>query len=102
MTSGWNATARQIKSGPWPDPVESRARSAQSSKIGRQPTEWQRIGKQFEAAMIFARSDFVNVHHFSLRGNRFTITAPATTVNTRTTPTINAMINGSASGGFDV
>jgi hypothetical protein len=56
MTSGWNATARQIKSGPWPDPVESRARSAQSSKIGRQPTEWQRIGKQFEAAMILCGS----------------------------------------------
>ena len=25
-----------------------------------QPTEWQRIGNQIDAAMIFARSDFVN------------------------------------------
>jgi hypothetical protein len=25
-----------------------------------QPTEWQRIGDQIDAAMIFARSDFVN------------------------------------------
>jgi hypothetical protein len=32
--------------------------------IGRvipQPTEWQRIGNQINAAMIFARADFVNV-----------------------------------------
>jgi hypothetical protein len=27
-----------------------------------QPSEWQRIGNQIDAAMIFARSDFVNVH----------------------------------------
>ena len=26
-----------------------------------QPTEWQRIGDQISAAMIFARTDFVNV-----------------------------------------
>jgi hypothetical protein len=26
-----------------------------------QPTEWQRIGDQINAAMIFARTDFVNV-----------------------------------------
>ena len=26
-----------------------------------QPTEWQRIGNQIDAAMIFARADFVNV-----------------------------------------
>jgi hypothetical protein len=26
-----------------------------------QPTEWQRIADQIDAAMIFARSDFVNV-----------------------------------------
>jgi hypothetical protein len=26
-----------------------------------QPTEWQRIGNQIDAAMIFARSDFVSV-----------------------------------------
>src|SRR5262249_49499775 len=26
-----------------------------------QPTEWQRIGNQINAAMIFARADFVNV-----------------------------------------
>ena len=25
-------------------------------------TEWQRIGNQIDAAMIFARADFVNVH----------------------------------------
>jgi hypothetical protein len=25
------------------------------------PTEWQRIGSQIDAAMIFARVDFVNV-----------------------------------------
>jgi hypothetical protein len=40
-----------------------------------QPTEWQRIGNQ-NAAMIFARADFVNVfHYFDLRGNRLTATA---------------------------
>jgi hypothetical protein len=27
-----------------------------------QPTEWQRIGNQIDAAFIFARTDFVNVH----------------------------------------
>jgi hypothetical protein len=27
-----------------------------------QPTEWQRIGNQIDAAMIFARAYFVNVH----------------------------------------
>ena len=27
-----------------------------------QPTEWQRIGNQIYAAMIFARSHFVSVH----------------------------------------
>jgi hypothetical protein len=26
-----------------------------------QPTEWQRIENQIDAAMIFARADFVNV-----------------------------------------
>jgi hypothetical protein len=26
-----------------------------------QPTEWQRIGNQIDAAMIFARADFVSV-----------------------------------------
>jgi len=26
-----------------------------------QPTEWQRIGNQNDAAMIFARADFINV-----------------------------------------
>src|SRR5215831_12265694 len=26
-------------------------------------TEWQRIGNQIEAALIFTRADFVNVHH---------------------------------------
>jgi len=62
-----------------------------------EPTEWQRIGNQIDAAMVFAGADFVNVHHFGLRGNRFTITAAATAVNTTTPPTINAMMNGSAS-----
>ena len=27
-----------------------------------QPTEWQRIGNQIDAATIFARADFVGVH----------------------------------------
>ena len=27
-----------------------------------QPTEWQRIGNEINAAMILARADFVNVH----------------------------------------
>jgi hypothetical protein len=26
-----------------------------------QPTEWQRIGNEINAAMVFVRSDFVNV-----------------------------------------
>ena len=26
-----------------------------------QPTEWENIGNQIDAAMIFARTDFVNV-----------------------------------------
>jgi hypothetical protein len=30
-----------------------------------QPTEWQRIRDQIDAAMIFKRADFVNVHHFA-------------------------------------
>ncbi|HTG28837.1 MAG TPA: hypothetical protein VK818_11515 [Methylomirabilota bacterium] len=30
----------------------------------RQATEWQRIGNQIDAAMIFAGPDFVNVHYF--------------------------------------
>src|SRR5438128_7764402 len=30
-----------------------------------QPTEWQRIGNQIEAAFIFARADFVSVHQRS-------------------------------------
>jgi hypothetical protein len=28
-----------------------------------QPTEWQRIGNQIDAAMVFARSDFASVQH---------------------------------------
>jgi hypothetical protein len=28
---------------------------------GSQPTEWQRIGNQIDAALIFARTHFVNV-----------------------------------------
>jgi hypothetical protein len=31
--------------------------------IGRPPTEWQHIGNQISAAMIFARADFVNVRY---------------------------------------
>jgi len=27
-----------------------------------QPTEWQRIGNQIDAAFVLARTDFVNVH----------------------------------------
>ena len=56
------------------------------------------IGNQIDAAFIVAWPDFVKVHHFGLRGNRFMITAAATAANTRTPPTINAMMNGSASG----
>jgi hypothetical protein len=28
-----------------------------------QPIEWQRIGNEIDAAFVFARPDFVNVHH---------------------------------------
>ena len=31
-----------------------------------QPTEWQRIGNQIDAAMIFARTDFVKVRSFDI------------------------------------
>ena len=31
-----------------------------------QPTEWQHIGNEIDAALIFARSDFVNVHKGSV------------------------------------
>ena len=42
-------------------------------------TEWQRIGNQIDAAMIFARSNLVNVVRFHFRrGSRFTITANRT------------------------
>jgi hypothetical protein len=34
-----------------------------SGSAYRKPTEWQRIGNQIDAAMIFARSDFVSVQH---------------------------------------
>src|SRR5205809_5404447 len=27
------------------------------------PTEWERTGNQIDAAFVFARSNFVNVHH---------------------------------------
>jgi hypothetical protein len=37
-----------------------------------QPTEWQHIGDQIEAAFIFARADFVNVHR---DGKRFVVRA---------------------------
>ena len=30
--------------------------------------EWQRIGNQIDSAMIFARSDFVNVRRLNLQG----------------------------------
>jgi hypothetical protein len=43
-----------------------------------QSPEWQHIGNQINAAFIFARADFVNVHHYlGLRGNRLTMTAAA-------------------------
>jgi len=32
-----------------------------------QPTEWQRIGNQIDAAFILARADFVNVVRFHIR-----------------------------------
>jgi len=31
--------------------------------FGPQPTEWQHIGNQIHAAMIFARADFINVRN---------------------------------------
>jgi len=37
-----------------------------------QPTEWQHIGNQIDAALIFARADFVNVHR---DGKRFVLRA---------------------------
>jgi hypothetical protein len=50
------------------------------------PTEWQRIGDEIKAAMITARTDFVNMFNLShfpgLRGNRFTSTANSTAANT--------------------
>ena len=40
-----------------------------------QAPEWQRIGNQIDATMIFARADFINVfeltHVRGLRGNQF-------------------------------
>jgi hypothetical protein len=33
----------------------------------QQATQWQHIGNQIDAAMIFARADFVNVHCLSGR-----------------------------------
>ena len=51
-----------------------------------QSTEWQRIGDQIDAAMIFAGTDFVNVLNFShflgLRGDSLAITATATPAKT--------------------
>jgi hypothetical protein len=32
-----------------------------------QATEWQNIGNQIDATMIFARADFVNVHRWNER-----------------------------------
>ena len=32
-------------------------------RIVRQPAEWQSIGNEIDAAMILARSDFVNVQN---------------------------------------
>ena len=40
-------------------------------------SEWQRIENEIDAALIFTRADFVNVHHFR-RGSRFTITGNRT------------------------
>jgi hypothetical protein len=38
-----------------------------------QPTKWQRIGNQIDAAFVFARADFVNAHgygkHFIVRAD---------------------------------
>jgi hypothetical protein len=31
-----------------------------------EPTEWQRIGNQIDAAFIFSLADFVNVHRWLL------------------------------------
>ena len=33
----------------------------------QKPTEWQHIGNEIDAAFVFAGTDFVNVHHSSIR-----------------------------------
>ena len=40
---------------------KQRSREEGFSGLVFDPTEWQRIGNQIDAAMIFARADFVNV-----------------------------------------
>src|SRR5215471_14120972 len=34
-------------------------------RVVPQPTEWQHIGNQIDAALIFTRADFVNVRHYT-------------------------------------
>jgi hypothetical protein len=40
----------------------SGASAIRQSKTILEPTEWQRIGNQIDAATIFAPADFVSVH----------------------------------------
>jgi hypothetical protein len=47
-----------------------------------QATEWQRIGNQIDATMIFARADFVNVHHATVGRSHFN-RKPISAVSTR-------------------
>jgi hypothetical protein len=57
----------------------NRVRELEAWQSIPQPTAWQRIGNQINAAFVFARADFVkllNLAHFR-RGIRFTITAAA-------------------------
>jgi hypothetical protein len=42
-------------------PLRIRSRSRLHSAQLPQPTEWQHVGDQIDAAFVFARSDFVNV-----------------------------------------
>ena len=44
-----------------------------------QLTEWQRIGNQVDAAMIFAAADFVNVH-YSTHRNGYMSSSISTTI----------------------
>jgi hypothetical protein len=36
-----------------------------TQRFGKEPTEWQRIGNQIDAAFVFARADLVGVYFFA-------------------------------------